>query len=464
MNTDVRYRLLVSAAALALNVSLAAAQPARNAEGARTPSPAAWTRHSVIYEVNVRQYTPEGTFAAAQQHLRQLHDLGIDLLWVMPIQPIGKMSRKGLLGSPYSISDYRAVNAEYGTLADFKSFVLAAHALGIKVILDWVPNHTAFDHAWITQHPDWYVHRKDGSISYALDGEHKETDWTDVAALNYDNRDMRKAMLADMKYWLDTAHIDGFRCDVAGGPPADFWIDARRLLATVHPGLFMLAEAEGPQFYPSFDMTYGWEFHHLLNELAQKKQPTSALDTYFAKQDKTYPADAYRMYFTSNHDENSWNGSEFERMGENHLPAYILSATIRSGMPLLYSGQEVSLKKRLRFFEKDTVDWNGPSLASFYTTVFRLKHSQAALANGSWGGVQTVLDTDGGDRVYAFSRTRGKNTVLVAVNFSDANARASYTGFARPGAYRDWFAKSSSILGATGRIDIPAHGYRVLVR
>ncbi|MEP6621451.1 MAG: alpha-amylase family glycosyl hydrolase [bacterium] len=462
MKSLVRRNLVCLALVACSATALAQGSAATSAAPAHTP--AAWTRHSVIYEVNVRQFTPEGTFAAARLHLARLHDLGIDLLWVMPIQPIGTVGRKGLLGSPYSVSDYRAVNPEYGTAADFNAFVQEAHKRGIKVILDWVPNHTAFDHKWITQHPDWYVHRKDGSISYALDGEHKETDWTDVAALNYDNKDMRKAMLAEMTYWLDTAHIDGFRCDVAGGPPNDFWADARNVLEKVRPGLFMLAEAEGPQFYPSFDMTYGWEFHHLLNELAQQKQPTSALDTYFAKEDQTYPRDAYRMYFTSNHDENSWNGSEFERMGDNHLAAYILSATIWSGMPLLYTGQEVSMKKRLRFFEKDTVDWTGPSLASFYKRVLQLKHSQGALSNGAWGGRQAALRTNGGERTYAFSRSQGKNTVLVAVNFGDAPVRAAYSGFMKPGAYRDWFANSSTILGASGEIDIPAHGYRVLVQ
>ena len=464
MTTDIRRTLAVAFTMLAAVVAPAASQA--GVTPAHTPAfaPPAWTRHSTIYEINVRQYTPQGTFAALRTHLSRLRNMGVDIVWVMPVQPIGKVSRKGGLGSPYSVSDYRAINPEYGTTADFIAFVGDAHRRGIKVILDWVPNHTSFDHAWITKHPDWYVHRKDGSISYALDGEHKETDWTDVAALNYDNHDMRRAMIADMTYWLDTAHIDGFRCDVAGGPALDFWPEARSALQKVRPDLFMLAEAEGPQFYPSFDMTYGWEFHHLLNELAQRKQPTSALDTYFAKEDRTYPAGAFRMYFTSNHDENSWNGSEFERMGENHAPAYILSATIRSSMPLLYTGQEASMHKRLRFFEKDTVDWKGPSLAPFYTAVFSLKHSQDALSNGTWGGTQTVLKTDGGDRVYAFSRTRGGNTVVVAVNFGDDALHAAYSGFAKPGAYRDWFAKSSTILGASGRIDIPAHGYRVLVQ
>jgi len=210
-------------------------------------------------------------------------------------------------------------------------------------------------------------------------------------------------------------------------------------------------------------MSYGWELHHLLNDLAQGKKPTSELDAYFQRQRRAYRGNDFRMYFTSNHDENSWNGTEFERMGLNHLPAFVLSATVRGGMPLLYTGQEASFNRRLRFFEKDTVDWSGPSLESFYRSVFELKHTQDALSNGAWGGAQTALKTDGGSRVYAFTRSRGENVVLVIVNFGEATAVA-YTGLTPTGAYTDWFAKSTVSLGAAGRLDIPSHGYRVFVR
>jgi glycosidase len=258
--------------------------------------------------------------------------------------------------------------------------------------------------------------------------------------------------------------VDGFRCDVAGGVPMDFWNEARAALLAAKPGLFMLAEAESPAMHQAFDMTYGWEFHHLLNELAQGKQPTSALDRYFARQDSVYPRSAYRMYFTSNHDENSWAGTEFERMGANHQPAYVLAATVRNGMPELYTGQEASFNRRLKFFEKDTVTWTGPSLADFYHAVFALKHTQPALANGQWGGPQAVVRTNGGDRVYAFSRTRGTNTVFVAVNFGDAPVNAAYEALPHPGDYTDWFSKRGERLARAGSIAIPAHGWRVLVR
>ncbi|MFN2564749.1 MAG: alpha-amylase family glycosyl hydrolase, partial [Gemmatimonadaceae bacterium] len=339
-----------------------------------------------------------------------------------------------------------------------------AHRQGMKVILDWVANHTAFDHEWVTAHKDWYVLRPDGSISFARDNEGRETDWTDVAELNYDSRAMRQAMIAEMRWWLDTMGVDGFRCDVAGGVPNDFWAEARRALRASRRDLFMLAEAESPAMHAYFDMTYGWELHHLLNDIAKGAKSTAALDAYFAEQSRAYPADAYRMYFTSNHDENSWQGTEFERMGANHVPAFVLSATAQNSMPLLYTGQEVSMKKRLRFFEKDTVDWSGPSLASFYGALFDLKHTQPALRNGAWGGAQTALRTNGGGHVYAFTRTRDANTVLVAVNFGDAATIVMYEGLSRPGSYTDWFDKTPVRLLPTGTFTIPAHGYRVFVR
>ncbi len=441
--------------------AVAAATHAPSADTTLHPS---WARTASIYEVNVRQYTPEGTFAAFERHLPRLKALGVDILWLMPVQPIGHKNRKGSLGSYYAIADYTGVNAEHGNEADFKRLVDAAHAQGMRVILDWVANHTAHDHEWIAAHPDWYVHRADGTISNARDNEGRETDWTDVAELNYDNAAMRRAMVAEMRWWLDTMGIDGFRCDVAGGVPMEFWHDVRAALKAVRPDLFLLAEAESPAMHAAFDMTYGWELHHLVNEIAQGKKTTAELDRYFAKDDSAYGRGAYRMYFTSNHDENSWQGTEFERMGANHLPAFVLSATARNGMPLLYTGQEASLNKRLRFFEKDTVDWNGPSLAGFYGAMFELKHTQPALANGPWGGPQAALRTDGGGRVYAYTRTQGANTVLVAVNFGDAPVTATYQGLAHPGAYTDWFSKAPVSLAASGSLAIPAHGWRVLVR
>ena len=422
-----------------------------------------WAKAATIYEVNIRQHTPEGTFAAFAKQLPSLRALGVDILWIMPAQPIGKLNRKGPLGSYYAISDYRGFNPEFGTHADFEALVKAAHAQGFKVILDWVANHTAFDHAWITAHPDWYVHGKDGKIVNARDNEGHDTDWTDVAELDYDKPAMRQAMIADMRFWVDSLGLDGFRCDVAGGAPDDFWKEARTALVAARPDLFFLAESEAPTMHAAFNATYGWEWHHLMNDIAKGKKPASELDAYVVRQRKAFPEGAFRMYFTSDHDENSWNGSEFERMEANHQAAFVLAATMERSFPLLYTGQEVSLAKRLKFFDKDTIV-PGPSLAEFYSAVFALKHAEPALANGAWGAPQVPLAGAAGARTYAFSRTSGTNTVLVAVNFGDQPGTIAYTALAAPGDYVDWWTKKPLTLGAVGTIDVAPHSWRVLTR
>ena len=434
------------------------------ASASAAPAVAPWMRDAVIYEINVRQFTPEGTFTALERHLPRLDSLGVDILWLMPVQPIGVKNRKGGLGSYYSIADYTKVNPEFGTPAEFRAFVDAAHRQGMRVILDWVANHTAWDHPWITAHPDWYTKRADGTISFPRDAEGRETDWTDVADLNFDSAEMRRAMIREMRWWVDSMNVDGFRCDVAWGVPMDFWMAASRELTAAKPELFLLAESEGPQYHDAFHATYAWELHHLLNDVAKGTKGVAVLDEYFAKDARTYPRGAMRMTFTSNHDENSWQGTEFERMGANHLPAFVLATTSRNAIPLLYTGQEASLGKRLRFFEKDTVPWTGPSLAGFYRTMFDLKSRNRALWNGAAGGEQVRLVTRGAERVYAYTRTEGDNTVLVAVNFGAAPARVTFDDLPRTGQYRDWFDRSPVALERSGALDIPANGFRILVR
>jgi len=246
--------------------------------------------------------------------------------------------------------------------------------------------------------------------------------------------------------------------------PNDFWQEVSDTFRPTRPGFFMLAEAEDPALHSSFDMTYGWELYHLMNDVTQGKKGTSVLAPFLARQDSLYGSTAYRMNFTSNHDENSWNGTEFERMGANHIPAYVLSSSIKNSMPLLYTGMEASLQKRLKFFDKDTVDWTGPSLAPFYSSIFALKHQNVALWNGPWGGTQHVLSTNGGDRVFALTRERDRNSVAVFVNFDSTAVHVAYELLANPGDYTDWFSKAPVSMPANGTIDIPKHGYRVLVR
>lgn len=372
-----------------------------------------WVKKANIYEVNIRQYTPEGTFKAFEEHLPRLKEMGVDILWLMPIYPIGEKNRKGGLGSAYSVKDYVSVNPDYGTMEDFKELVAKAHENGMHIILDWVANHTAWDHPWTKEHPDWYTKDSVGNFMPP-----KGTDWSDVIDLNYDKLELRIEMINSLKFWVNEANIDGYRCDVAGMVPTDFWNMARKELDAIKP-VFMLAEAEQVDLhYKAFDMTYGWNFHHLMNEVAQGKKTVKDFDEYFKKDSTVYPADAIRMYFTSNHDENTWNGTAFERMGDAYPAMAVLTFTI-PGMPLIYSGQEAGLNKRLAFFEKDVIDWkNGKNLVPFYTQLIKLKKEHPALWNGAEGGSMYRIKSSVDDKIFAFIRKKGDDELIAVFNFS----------------------------------------------
>ncbi|MEO9484295.1 MAG: alpha-amylase family glycosyl hydrolase [Ekhidna sp.] len=367
----------------------------------------------IIYEVNIRQYTPEGTFNAFADHLPRLKDLGVDILWIMPIQPIGEKNRKGGLGSYYSIKDYTAVNAEFGTLEDFKSLVEKAHNQNMIVILDWVANHTSFDHAW-TEIVGYHNTDSMGNVTWP-DG----TDWTDVADLNYENMDMQNEMIASLRYWVNETDIDGYRCDVAGFVPMDFWNRAKDSL-DVDKDLFMLAEWDEPKMHEdAFHMTYGWGLHHYMNGVAKGEMNADSLIAFVNKDLERYPSDAIRMNFTTNHDENSWNGTVFERFGDGHL-AYAVFAFTAQGMPLIYSGQEAGLDKRLVFFEKDTIDWTDIKYQKFYKQLIDIKHDNKALHNGEYGGQPQFIDTNN-SMVIAYKRVKDESEVTVIINLSGEN-------------------------------------------
>lgn len=377
-----------------------------------------WTRQAVIYQINVRQYSQAGTLAAVQADLPRLKALGVDILWLMPLQPIGKLNRKGTLGSYYSISDYTAVNPEFGSVADAKAFVAAAQAHGMKVILDWVPNHTAWDHPWATQHKDWYQLDAKGELFPVTFGEGATVEyWTDVIALNYKNPALRDAMLDAMKFWVREVGMDGFRCDVASLVPIDFWVRARRELDAVKP-MFMLAESDAVALHASgaFDMTYSWDLPDEVFKKIGKGEPGAPLlKAWLQKQPAGYPAHAYRMRFTSNHDYNSWHGSDAELYGDAHQALAVLSFTL-PGMPLIYNGQEARLNKRLAFFEKDAIAWNTYELTAFYQQLIAFKHRHPALAAGQYGAPVVLLDAP--DGVVAFERRLGADVVRVAVNLT----------------------------------------------
>ena len=383
-----------------------------------TPRHTSWAYDATIYELNTRQVTDEGTFAAAEALLPELKESGVDIIWIMPIQPIGELTRKGTLGSYYSIVDYCKFNPEFGTRADFESFLAKAHELGMKVILDWVANHTAPDSEW-TKNDGWHYRDSLGNLMV-------QYDWTDISKLNYNNQDMRAAMKQAMHWWMDTIGIDGFRCDVAGEVPTDFWNDAMAEIKAKHPDMFTLAEDEDKAqelTESAFDMYYGWTLHHLMNSVAQGKKTVEDLWAYFEKVDTTIRPEAIRMNFTSNHDENSWNGTEFERMGDAS-DLFAAFTYIVPGMPMIYTGQMSGNHHRLEFFEKDVIDRveNAPQ-KTLYKTLNELRATNRALWSNEKGAPMLRLTTNN-ENVFACVRHKvckkyGDNTVIAIMNMSN---------------------------------------------
>lgn len=423
----------------------------KSREKTEVPRTVEWAENASLYEVNVRQYTPEGTFQAFSRHLPRLKELGTDILWFMPITPISEKNRKGSLGSYYAVRNYREINPEYGTLEDFKAVVKEAHDLGFKVIIDWVANHTGWDNPLIESHPDWYTQR-DGQIVSPVE------DWSDVADLNYDNREMRRYMIESMKFWIREADVDGFRCDMAAMVPTDFWEEARVALDSVKP-VFMLAEAWEPELTrKAFDACYGWDLHHLMNDIAQGKKDGTALPAYFAKADTLYGDRTIILNFIDNHDENSWQGSIPERMGEA-FPVYAVLTYTVPGMPLLYSGQEAGLNKRLAFFEKDSVDWNyRPELAGFYRRLNELKRSHPALKAGADQGEFRILEQDNVKNVFAFERRKDDDRMIVVLNLTGQEQKTTLNEEIKEELV-EYFTNEP--VNGIGEVVLPAHGFKI---
>ena len=357
--------------------------------------------------MNVRQYTPEGTFAAAQQELPRLAELGVDIVWLMPIYPIGVEGRKGTLGSYYAVKDYCAVNPEFGTLEDFDNFLAEAHRLGLRVVLDWVANHTSPDAVWVTgQDPQWYERDAEGNTTFTAD-------WSDTANLNYENKDVWKGMSDAMHFWMKRG-VDGFRCDMACEVPLEFWQETIAGLRAAYPGMYMLAEGEEPLLHSlsDFDASYSWELHHMMNAIARGEKNIPELLEYLAKDAERHPADAFRLMFTSNHDENSWAGTEFERMGDAAKLMAVLTFTLPNGQPLIYTGQEMGWNKRFEFFEKDHIPaWEKNEYFDFYKWLIDVRHANPALAAGDKGGAFEVVSAE--DSTLVFTRTLPGNKVTV---------------------------------------------------
>lgn len=418
---------------------------------------AEWAKDMNIYEVNIRQYTPQGTLNAFAQHLGRLDTMGVDILWLMPIYPISTTKRKGSLGSYYAVTDYRAVNPKFGTLEDVKNLVQQAHERDMKVILDWVPNHTGFDHVWTKQHPDWYM--RDPQTDTIM--HPKDTDWTDVADLNYDKPEMRQAMIDAMKYWIEEADIDGFRCDVAFFVPDDFWAEAVPELRQ-QKDVFMLAESEHASHrnLEYFNATYGWSFHHLMNDVAQGKKNADSLRLWLAEDRKVFKK-GYHMHFLTNHDENSWNGTIDERMGDAADAMAVLAFTF-DGMPLIYSGQEAGLNKRLKFFEKDQIDWGKYSKATFYKTLLELKHRNQALWNGDAGGEPRLISNTNEKNIFAYVREKNGDKIVVILNLSGQQQEVKLLAGNYAGEYNNVFGNSTVPLTENMVMQLNPWDYMVL--
>jgi glycosidase len=411
----------------------------------------AWIMQGNIYEVNTRQYTPEGTFAAFEKHLDRLKAMGVQTLWFMPIHPISSEGRKGKLGSYYAVADYRGINPEYGTMEDWKRLVSKAHDMGFKVIIDWVPNHTGDDHPWLKLHPEFY------EIDSATGKPLSPFDWTDVKKLNYKVPAVSDSMIASMKFWVTETGIDGFRCDVAGSVPKEFWTKAIAELRKTK-NLFMLAESNDAWMHEvGFDATYTWDAFNTMKQVAKKQRPAFAIDSVLKRVDSTYPKNALRLYFTSNHAENSCNKPDYGTMPRaSHAPFAVLTQTISRSVPLIYSGQEEPFLDSVSFFYKDTISLSKYERANFYKTLLELRKNNSALAaNASFKKLATSNDA----AIYAFERENNGNKVLVILNLSDGRQEFNWKDQPSAKQWSNVFGGHSEELASPYSID--SWGYAV---
>ena len=416
-----------------------------------------WSKNATIYEVNIRQYTPEGTFKAFESHLPRLKAMGVDIIWLMPIHPIGELKRKGTLGSYYSVKDYYSVNPEFGTRDDFDKLVEKIHEIGMYVIIDWVANHSSWDNVLVEEHPQYY--------SKTLEGSFQPTpwyDWDDVIDFDFDQPGLRAYMTDAMKFWVREANIDGYRCDAAGFLPVDFWENARKELDQIKP-VFMLAEWESRDLHQrAFDMTYAWSLWDKMHKAAVGKEGIGSLVEYLAHDVNTFPRGAYRMTFTDNHDKNSWEGTQYSNFGGGLEAAIILTCTV-NGMPMVYSGQEAGLDRSLAFFEKDSIVWKDHPNYELFRKLFELKHSNQALWNGEWGGEMRRINSNQMDKVISFEREKNGDRVIAIVNFSNEKVNAKLDSENHSGSFIELFTGQEYILTGTDSVTLDPWGYMVLI-
>lgn len=414
-----------------------------------------WAKDAAIYQINTRQFTPEGTFRAAENHLLRLKELGVDILWLMPVHEIGLKNRKGSLGSPYSVKDYYSVNPEFGTMDDLKHFLNRAHKAGFKLILDWVPNHTAWDNPLVDEHPEWY--------SRDWKGDFRPTpwwDWDDIIELDYSHEDLREYMAEAMKYWIREVGFDGFRMDVAGFVPNDFWSQARKELDAIKP-VFMLAEWDARDLHAeAFDMTYAWSWWDAVKAVATGGEPLDRLFMYYSWNERAYPEEAIRMTFVTNHDKNAWEGTMFENFG-HALEAAIALSVVGEGMPLIYNGQEAGNDRALAFFEKDPIVWKDHPIGNLYRKLIRLMKENPALWHGKWGGRMIRVPNSAEDKVISFVRMKDENKVFAVINFSEIDEDVYFSEELFQGNYRDFESGDQITLKQNSVIRIQAGSGRI---
>jgi glycosidase len=418
-----------------------------------------WTKNATIYQVNIRQYTTEGTFKAFEAHLPRLKEMGVDILWLMPIHPIGMKGRKGTLGSPYSVKDYYGINAEFGDLQAFKHLVDTIHAMDMHVIIDWVANHSARDNQLVTDHPDWYIKSRENNFVST-----PWRDYDDIIDFDYTQPGIRAYMTDVMKYWVKETNIDGFRCDVASFVPIDFWETTRAALDSIKP-VFMLAEAADRDLHQrSFNMTYSWALWDALHNITTKNASIELLTGgYIAEHVSIWPRNAIRMNFIDNHDKNAWEGTTYTNFGKGLQAAIVLTGTM-DGMPMMYSGQEAGLNRALPFFEKDLIEWKEDTVGTIYTKLFHLKHSNEALWNGKWGGEMVRIKNNNMKQVISFVREKNNHKVITIVNLSNDAVQPSFETQFDKGTYKELFTDKEYTLTGNDRFQLAPWGYLVLVK
>ncbi len=418
-----------------------------------------WARNAAIYQINTRQFTDEGTFEAARAELPRLAEMGIDIVWLMPVHPIGEIERKGSLGSPYAVRDFYGVNPEFGTLDDLRAFVADAHALDMHVILDWVANHSAWDNPLVEEQPDWYTRDANGEMQHP-----PGTDWTDVVDFNYDNPGLRQYMTEVMAWWVGDVGIDGFRCDVAGMVPIDFWQTLRTELDQIKP-TFMLAEWETRDHHDgAFSATYAWEWNNRMHDIAMGNADVGALrGYYFYDQDNTWPTDAYRLTYTANHDQNAWVATQFDRWGDA-LEAVFALSVVGEGVPMVYNGQEAGNPKMLEFFERDPIVWQDHPLNDHFTSLIGLLETNEAIWHGDAGGQMADIANSSAAEVFSFVREKNGNAVFAVFNFSDQAQTIDFEGTLHTGEWTRFSTGEAISFDSNSALVLEPWAWRVFVR